>query len=61
MFGPCFVIIQYLMCCNHLGVEEERAGCFILLVFPMSCDCCDSVVLVHDAMGLYAVCECGTS
>ena len=24
--------------CNHLD-EEERAGCFTLIVFPLSCDC----------------------
>ena len=24
--------------CNHL-VEEERAGCFVLIVILMSCDC----------------------
>ena len=60
MFGPCFVI-QYLMCFNHLGVEEERAGCFIIMVFLMSCDCCVSVVLLRDAMGLSAVFGCGIS
>ena len=36
MFGPCFVI-QYLVC-NHLA-EEERAGCFTLIVFLLSCGC----------------------
>ena len=40
MFGHCFVI-QYFKCvllnCNHLD-GEERAGCFTLIVFSMSCD-----------------------
>ena len=36
MFGPCFVI--FLKFFNHL-VEEERAGCFTIIVFLLSCDC----------------------
>ena len=38
---------------------EERAGCFALLVFLMSCECC--VALPHDATVLSAVCDCGIS
>ena len=37
-FGPCFVM-QYLMpflVFNHLA-EEERAGCFSLIGFLLSC------------------------
>ena len=30
---------------------------FALFVFLVSCDCC--VTLLHDAMGLSAVCDCG--
>ena len=41
--------------CNHLD-GEERAGCFTLFVFLVSCDCC--VALPHDATGLSAVCDC---
>ena len=37
----------------------ERAGCFALFVFLVSCDSC--VALPHDAMGLSAVCDCGIS
>ena len=44
--------------CNHLDVEE-RAGFFALFVFLVSRDCC--VVLLHDAIGLSAVCGCGIS
>ena len=39
--------------CNHLD-GEERAGCLIsliILLFP--------VVLLHIAVGWYAVCDCG--
>ena len=35
--------------CNHL--EEEKAGCFTLIVFLMSCDCWYSVVLLSNAVG----------
>ena len=39
--------------------ERGRAGCFALLVFLVSHDCC--VVLLHRATGLSAVCDCGIS
>ena len=42
--------------CNHLD-EEERAGCFALIVFLMSCYCYCSVALPHCAMGWSAVCD----
>ena len=42
-----------------LKTGEERAGCFALCVFLVSCDCC--VALPHDARGLSAVCDCGIS
>ena len=38
---------------------EERAGCFALFVFLVSCDCC--VTLPRGATELSAVCECGIS
>ena len=37
----------------------ERAGCFALFVFLVSCACC--VALPYDATGLFAVCDCGIS
>ena len=40
----------------HLDVEE-RAGCFTLFVFLMSCNC--YVALTHVAMGWSVVCDCG--
>ena len=39
--------------------ERGRAGCFALLVFLVSHDCC--VALLHRATGLSAVCDCGIS
>ena len=40
MFGACFVT-QYLVSFLVLQsfAEEERAGCFILNVFLISCEC----------------------
>ena len=35
---------------------EERAGCFTLFVFLLSCDCC--VALSHNAIGLSAAVDC---
>ena len=46
-----------ILVCNHLGLGE-RAGCFALFVFPVSHDCC--VALPHCAIGLSAVCDCGS-
>ena len=53
-----------MFCCALLYVHssfdgEERAGCFILLVFLVSRDC--YVALPHDVTGLSAVCDCGIS
>ena len=44
---------------NHL--EEERADCFTLIAFPVSCDCWYSVALLPDAVGWYAVSDCAIS
>ena len=42
--------------------KRDRAGCFALIVFLMSCFCCRSVNLPHDgAVGWSAVCDCGIS
>ena len=40
---------------------EERAGCFVLTVFLVSCDSRCSVALPHGAMGQYVVCNCSIS
>ena len=52
----CCAFLCFLFCNYHDG--EERAGCFILFVFLMSCFCYCSVALPHGAMGLSAVCDC---
>ena len=40
-------------------VGEERAGCFTLVVFLVSCDCYWSVALPQGAIGWSEVCDCG--
>ena len=44
----------YLLFSNHLA-REEKACCFALIVFLMSCHCYCSVALPHDVAGL----QCG--
>ena len=46
--------------CNHLD-GEERAGCFALTVFLMSCDSQCSVALPHGTLSWSAVYDCGIS
>ena len=40
VFGPCFEMHYYFffLFCNHI-TEEERIGCFTLIVFLLSCGC----------------------
>ena len=54
----CFVI-QYLVLLSL--DEEERAVCFILIVFLVPCDCKCFVTLPRDTVGWPAVCNCGIS
>ena len=52
----CVLLCVHSSLCNHLD-GEERAGCFALFVFLVSCDCC--VAHPRGATGLSAVCDCG--
>ena len=52
----CITLCPFLFC-NHPD-EEERAGCFDLMIFLMSCDCKCSVALPHGVVGWSAVCDC---
>ena len=45
---------------NHLA-EEERAGCFILIVFLLSCGCLRSVSLPRGAVGKSVIYDWGLS
>ena len=64
-FSVCSMFCCTLLCIlssfaiMHDG--EERAVCFVLFVFLMSCFCYCSVALPHDTMGWSAVCDCGIS
>ena len=60
MFAPCFNMHNSLSFhfCNHLD-EEERAGCFTLIVSLVSCDCLCSMVLPRCALCRFVVCDCG--
>ena len=44
--------------CNYLA-EEERAGCFTLIVILVSCGYQCSRSLPHGAMQRSSVCNCG--
>ena len=59
-----FVLVCITLCpfyfCNDLA-EEERAGCFAILVLLMSCYCKFPVALPCCALGWSAVCDCGIS
>ena len=61
-FGLRFVMHNYMcfLVPNRHG-EEERAGCFAIFVFLMSCDCKCFVALPHGAAGWSAVSDCGIS
>ena len=62
MFGPC-IVFQYFVSVqfwSHLD-REERAGCFALTVFLISCGSQFSAALPRSAVGWSAVCDCGFS
>ena len=42
-------------CKQKIFTEEERAGCFTLIIFMLSCDSLCSTSLPHGAMGCSAV------
>ena len=41
--------------------EEERASCFPLNVFLLSCGCLCSVSLLHGGVSWFVICGCGIS
>ena len=49
-----------LLFCNHLE-EEEKAGCFAIIVLQMSCYYTCFVALPHGAVAWSAVCDCDIS
>ena len=60
MFVLCFVLHCFVYSLISTDLDwEERAGCFTLFTFLVSCDC--YVALPHGALGWYVVCDCGIS
>ena len=58
----CLSMFCYALLCVHSSVEEEeKAGCFAIIVLQMYCYFKCSVALPHGAVGWSAVCDCGIS
>ena len=55
----CITLCPFFFC-NHLD-EEDKAGCFGIIVVHMYCYYKCSVALPHGALGWSAVCDCGIS
>ena len=53
----CYVLLSILVLHNHLE-EEEKAGCFAIIVLLMYCYYKRSVALPHTAVGWSVVCDC---
>ena len=70
MYFPLFVgvlwlsLFCYALLCvhssNHME-EEEKPGCFAIIVLQMYCYYKCSVTLPHDTVGRCTVCDCGIS
>ena len=68
MYFPLFVVVLclssfcYALLCVHSRLEEEeKAGCFAIIVLLMFCYYKCSVALPRIGMGWSAVCDCGIS
>ena len=55
----CITLCPFLFC-NHLE-EEEKTGCFAIIVLQMYCLCKFSVALIEGALRWSAVCDSGIS
>ena len=63
MFGHCFVmqcLMSFLYSLQYSSAEKERAGCFALISFLVSCTCYSSESIPRCAMDWSAVYDCGT-
>ena len=58
VFVPCFVSFLVL---QSYWRGRERAGCFTLIVFHVSCDCLCTVALPRGVVGWSAARDCGIS
>ena len=62
--GPCFVLYMYFsvsILVWQTFFEEDRAGCFALIVSLLSCGCQCSMSFSRGAVGWFVVCNCGIS
>ena len=57
----CCALIRVLSSFAIILMGEERAGCYTLFVFLMSCVCHCAVDLPHGAVGWSVVCDSGIS
>ena len=62
----CLPLLCYALLCVHSGFcnhleEEEKAGCFAVVVFQMYFYYKRSVALPRGAVEWSAVCDCGIS
>ena len=57
----CYALLcVHFIFCNHLE-EEEKAGCFAIVVLQMYCYYKWYVALPHGAVAWFALCDCGIS
>ena len=57
----CGALLYVLSSVATILMGEERAGCFTMFIFLLSCDFYCSVAITHGAVGWSAVCDCGIS
>ena len=57
----CLSLFCYALLCVHSSEEEEKAGCFAIIVLQMYCYYNCSVALPHGAVGRSSVFDCGIS
>ena len=55
----CITLCPFYFC-NHLE-EEEKPGCFAIIVLQKDCYFKCPLALPHGAVGWSAVCDCGIS
>ena len=55
----CLYLFCIAILCVISSFAKERACCFSLIVFLVSCDCYRSLTLPHGVVCWSAVCDCG--
>ena len=56
VFASLYITLCPFYFCNHL---EKEAGCFAIIVLQMFCYYKCYMAILHGAVGLSAVCDCG--